>query len=116
MSNILTSEELAQGQLEAYNAQDVEKFCGYFSDDICISGYLGEVICEGMDAFRERHIGIFSDFPNNKAEVLHRIVLGNTVIDHESVDRGNGDVSFQVGCLYTMNNGRIARIEYVKAS
>ncbi|WP_018996879.1 nuclear transport factor 2 family protein [Hirschia maritima] len=112
----LTPEQLVGGQLDAYNAQDLDKFCGYFSDDILITSYLGDIVCEGMKAFRERHVGIFSDFPSNKAKLLHRIVLGDTVIDHEDVDRGNGDKSFQVGCIYTIKNGLISRIEYVKAS
>ncbi len=111
-----SSAEIVQGQLEAYNAQDVDAFCKFFSDDILITGYLGDVICEGMPAFKKRHEGIFSEFPNNKAELLHRIDLGGTVIDHEDVSRGNGDASFQVGCIYTITNARISRIEYVKAS
>ena len=112
----LTSVELVGGQLDAYNAQDLDRFCDFFSDNILITSYLGDIVCEGKNAFRDRHIGIFSDFPNNKAELLHRIVLGNTVIDHENVDRGNGDPSFCVGCIYTIKNGRISRIEYVRAS
>ncbi len=116
MNALPTPEELVQGQLDAYNSQNLEEFCEFFSDDLFVASYLGDVVCTGIDAFRIRHVGVFSDFPNNKAELKSRIVLGDTVIDLENVTRGNGDPSFQVICIYTISNARISRIEYVKAS
>lgn len=116
MNALLTPEELVQGQLDAYNSQNLDEFCKYFSIDLFVASYLGDVICTGIDAFRERHVGIFGDFPNNKATLKSRIVLGDTVIDLEDVSRGNGDSSFQVACIYTIDNASISRIEYVKAS
>ncbi|MFC7290463.1 nuclear transport factor 2 family protein [Hirschia litorea] len=115
MNSPLNAEQLVQAQLDAYNAQDLDAFCGCFSDEVFVTSYLGEAICSGIGAFRERHVGIFGDFPKNRAKLMSRMVLGNTVIDHELVDRGNGDPDFQVGCIYTINNARISRIEYVKA-
>ncbi len=112
----LTPEQIVQAQLEAYNAQDVEKFCEYFSEDVFAAGYLGDVICQGIEAWKQRHVKIFAEFPNNTANLVHRIVLGETVIDHEDVSRGNGDANFLVGCIYTIKNARITRVEYVKAS
>ena len=51
----LTPADLAQGQLEAYNAQDVDALCGFFADDlIVLSEAFGRVLCEdyGVEAGR----------------------------------------------------------------
>lgn len=114
MSN-LNPEQLVQGQLESYNSQDVDAFLHYFADDVRLANYGGDVFLEGIDALKAKHVDLFATFPKNRAELLSRMVIGDTVIDHESVVRGNGGDTFEVGCIYSVKNGRIARVDYIKA-
>lgn len=107
--------DVAQAQLDAYNAQDVDTYCGYFTDDVIVADVGGGVTGEGIEAYRTRYQGAFAKFPNNKAELLNRIVLGNTVVDHERVDRGDGETpTFEVAAIYTFRGDKIARVDFAK--
>ena len=45
-----TAEELAQGQLEAYNNHDIETFCTYFAQDIKVyDAHDQALLFEGKD-------------------------------------------------------------------
>ena len=52
----LSPADLAQGQLDAYNAQDVEALCGFFASDLIVADLNGAVTVEGIDAFRAKHV------------------------------------------------------------
>ena len=111
----MSIEQIAQAQLDAYNAQDLDAYCAYFTDDVVVADVGGSVNLEGAAAYRERYAGAFAKFPNNKAELLNRIVLGNAVIDHERVDRGDGVTPvFDVAAIYTFRDGKIARVDFAK--
>jgi hypothetical protein len=111
----LTIETIAQGQLDAYNAQDLDRYCSFFTDDVIVADVGGAVTGQGIDAYRDRYAGAFAKFPNNKAALLNRIVLANTVIDHERVDRGDGATpQFEVAAVYTFRGDKIARVDFAK--
>jgi hypothetical protein len=106
--------DLAQGQLDAYNAQDLDAYCGFFADDLMVADLNGQVTIQGLAAFRDKYAQVFADFPENRVELLNRIVLGNTVIDHEKVVRRHGGETFEVAAIYTVAGGKIARVDFVK--
>jgi hypothetical protein len=108
-------ERIAQAQLDAYNAQDLDRYCGYFTDDVVIADVGGAVASEGLQALRDRYAGAFAKFPKNRADLVNRIVLGNAVIDHERVDRGDGATPvFEVAAIYTFRGEKIARVDFAK--
>jgi uncharacterized protein (TIGR02246 family) len=107
--------EIAQAQLEAYNDQDLDAYCSYFTDDVVVANVGGEVTSRGVDAYRARYADAFAKFPKNKAELLNRMVLDGTVIDHERVHRGDGVTpAFEVAAIYTFRGDRIARVDFAK--
>jgi uncharacterized protein (TIGR02246 family) len=110
----LTPLELVQGQFDAYNAQDVARFVSFFAEHAALAGFNGAVTAQGLPAIRERHEKLFAQHPQNKATLLHRIVLGNVVIDHEDVLRAPGGERFQVAAIYTIADGKIVRVDYVR--
>ena len=111
----MSLEAITQAQLDAYNAQDLDAYCSFFTDDVVVADVGGAVTAEGIEAYRTRYAGAFAKFPSNKAELLNRIVLGNTVIDHERVDRGYGQTpTFDVGAVYTFRGDKIARVDFAK--
>ena len=107
-------EKAAQAQLDAYNAQDLDAHCALFTDDVIVAGFNGDITRQGLDAYRAAYETVFADFPGNQAKLLNRIVVGQTVIDHEHVDRGNGEPPFQVAALYTFRGDKIARVDFVR--
>ncbi len=107
--------DIAQAQLDAYNAQDVDALCGHFADDVIVADLNAEPNLHGVAAFRERHIGLFAQFSENKAQLLSRVEIGNKVIDHERVFRSPDATPFEVAAIYTFAGDKIARVDFVKA-
>ncbi len=110
----LSPADVAQGQLDAYNAQDLDAHCAFFADDIIVADLNGAVTIKGIEAYRAKYVQVFADFPHNRAELANRIVLGDTVIDHERVYRAGSEETFQVAAIYTIAGGKIARVDFVK--
>ena len=106
--------DLIQAQLDAYNAQDLDRFCGFYTDDCVIADLNGALTQQGVAAVRERYAKAWAQFPQNNAIALSRIVLANTVIDHELVERAPGGERFEVAAIYTIRDGRIARVDFAR--
>ena len=105
---------IAQAQLDAYNAQDLEKYMTYFTEDCVVSGLNGTPTETSRDAIKARYAKAFAQFPQNKAELKNRIAVGNTVVDHELVIRSPGGEQFEIIAIYTFRDGLIARVDFAK--
>ena len=110
MSNI----DVAQKQLDAYNAQDLEKYVTYFTEDCIVSGLNGTPTETTREAIKARYAKAFAQFPQNKAELLSRIAVGNTVVDHELVIRAPGGEQFEIIAIYPFRDGLISRVDFAK--
>ena len=106
--------DVAQAQLEAYNAQDLDAHCAWFADDVIVADLNGAVTVSGLAAYRAKYQQVFADFPQNHAELVNRIVVGDRVIDHERVKRSPDAEPFEVAAIYTIADGKIARVDFVK--
>ena len=106
--------DIAQAQLDAYNVQDLDAHCAFFADDVTVADLNGDVTIQGIAAYRAKYVQVFADFPQNRARLVNRICVGQTVIDHEDVSRGPDGPNFQVIAIYTLAGGKIARVDFVK--
>lgn len=105
---------LAQAQLDAYNARDLEAFVAVYAEDVEVYTYPGQLVLEGREAFRARYAQRF-EIEGLRAEILHRSVLGNRVVDHERAwVNGPAAAPVEVIVIYTIENGRIARVEFLR--
>jgi hypothetical protein len=68
----------------------------------------------GIAAYRERYRGVFAQFPQNRVELLGRLAAGDVVVDHEKVMRSPDGPTFEVLAIYTLRDGKIARVDFVK--
>lgn len=109
-----TAIDLVQGQLEAYNAQDLDSFCTFYAPDCVIADLNGAVQQNGLAEIRARYEKAWAQFPQNRAVALSRIVVGDTVIDHERVTRAPGGEEFEVAAIYTIRDGLIARVDFAR--
>lgn len=112
----MSAADIVQSQLDAYNAQDVERFMTYYAPDAILASHNADVLAEGAEAIRQRHVTLFKAYPQNKARLINRIAFANTVIDHENVERAPDGERFEVAAVYTIRNGLIARVDFVRAS
>ena len=97
-------------QLAAYNARDIEAFMKWWADDCLYYAFPATLLAEGADAIRARHLERFTE-PDLHGRLLTRIVVGNTVVDHETVTRtfADGPGEVDVICIYEVDAGKIVR-------
>ena len=110
----MTNTAIAQKQLDAYNAQDLETYVSYFAEDCIVSGLNGTPTETSRAAVKARYAKAFAQFPQNKAELKNRIAVGNTVVDHELVIRKPGGEQFEIIAIYSFRDGLIARVDFAK--
>jgi uncharacterized protein (TIGR02246 family) len=109
----LSASDVVQAQLEAYNAQDLDKFCSFYADDCVIAELNGAVTQRGQEAVRQRYGAMFAANPRNRARIANRIAVGDYVIDHEEVERGPGQ-RLTVIAIYTVKDGLITRLDMAR--
>jgi hypothetical protein len=111
----MNAEELAQAQLDAYNAGDIEAFLQPYSPDIELFQLSsGERFCNGLDEMRNRYGELFKNNPDMHCKLLTRIIQGNFAIDHEHVTgRADGRDVFAVA-IYECVNGLIRKAWFLR--
>lgn len=107
-------ESVVQRQLDAYNAHDVEAIVAVYADDAQQFEYPDTLVAAGAAQLRERFALRFAE-PNLHATLLNRIVMGNVVIDHESVSRTfpEGAGRLELVAIYEVKLGRIVRASFI---
>lgn len=101
---------VVQRQLDAYNAKDVEALVATYADDAELYEHPSTLLAQGSAALRARFAVRFRE-PNLHATLLNRVVMGDTVIDHEKVTRTfpEGPGTLELVMIYEVKAGRIAR-------
>ena len=96
-----------QRQLDAYNAHDLARFVAEYADDIQVfRPPAAEPVLSGKTAFAAHYAKHRFNLPDLRAEVVQRIVSGDTVVDHERV-KGLGDGVVEAVAVYQVVAGRI---------
>lgn len=110
MSETSSAEAVVQRQLDAYNARDVEGILATYAADAQQFEFPDKLLATGTAALRERFVARFQE-PNLHAQLLHRTVMGNKVIDHEEVTRTfpEGPGKIQLLAIYEVQAGKIAK-------
>lgn len=109
----MSAVDVVQAQVEAYNAQDLEAFCALFAEDCTIADLNGPVTQQGLAQIRERYRAMFAQYPQNKAHIVNRMVVGDVVIDHEDIAR-NPELRLNAVAIYTVRDGLIQRVDFVR--
>lgn len=110
----LTPEQIIQGQLDAYNARDIDAFMAFWAADAQIFAHPATLLANGAAAIRARHLIRFQE-PNLFGRLIHRAVIGGKVVDQESVTRSFPDGPGQVDVLviYELAGDKIARAWFI---
>lgn len=106
--------ELAQGQLEAYNQRDLNKFLTFYHKNVIVYKLLNnELICNDFEAFREMYKKRFDDCPQLHCELKSRVVLNDTVLDEEWVTGGGPNPSHVVA-IYGFTDQLISHVWFTR--
>ena len=105
--------ELVQGQLDAYNARDVDKFCELYHPDVEVFKLSQEAPdCVGIEKFRAIYKALFEKFPMLHCELKSRIVINSFVIDEEFVTRTETNTAHAVA-IYNFKDNLISKVRFV---
>jgi imidazolonepropionase-like amidohydrolase len=107
-----TPEMLIQRQLNAYNARNLEAFLDTYADDVKLYDFPDSLIGSGKEKMKAMYGDFFKTAANLHCEIVDRIKLGNTIIDHERV-RFNDKVINAVA-IYEVSGGKIVRVTFKK--
>ena len=116
MSNLDT----AKAMIAAYNAQDVDTYVSYMTDDACEANYRGDVVREGKEGTRSGLAAAFAKWPQNKADIVEAQQIGTFVLMREHVTRGPASDGsplvdpFDVIAVYSFEGEKCSRVEFIR--
>ncbi|MEN7537076.1 nuclear transport factor 2 family protein [Aurantiacibacter flavus] len=115
-ANLVTAEKM----IAAYNAQDVDTYVSYMTDDACEANYRGAVVREGKEGTRSGLAAAFAKWPQNHAEIVEKQAIGDFVIFREHVTRGPASDGselvepFDVVAVYSFAGDKCSRVEFIR--
>jgi hypothetical protein len=98
----------------AYNARDARSFADMFAEDAWHGNLHSTQGQQGREQIYRRYVDVFATYPENRTEVIHRAAYGRFVVDHERVRRSTNDEPFNIVAVYTIDAGRITRLDFVR--
>ena len=109
-----TPESIVQRQLDAYNARDVDALLATYAEDVQQFEYPDTLLCTGAAQLRERMAARLSD-PRLHAQLINRITMGQTVIDHEEVTRTfpDGVGKIELVAIYEVRDSKISTARFI---
>lgn len=107
--------DVAQRQLDAYNARDIEKFLSFYSDTCTIRDHsTGKVLMKGKEALRERYGEMFETLTELDCKINKRITVANYVIDEEIVTGLRDSGTVHAVAVYEIKNDSIVSVLFVR--
>ena len=104
---------LIERQLSAYNAKDIDSLLDTYALDAEQYTLHGARLAKGHAELRERFLVRFSE-PDLSARLISRSVMGNVVVDLESITRNfpEGLGTMEMLCIYEISNGLIQKVSF----
>ena len=113
MSVEAEARRVADAQLVAYNAQDMEAYLALFHADAVLINLPDQtVVAEGLGAIREMYTARFAT-PGLRCDVHHRSEIGNIAIDRETVHT-DGNAPVDILAMYEVVDRKIKRIFFIR--
>jgi hypothetical protein len=104
-------ERAVQGQLESYNAHDLEGFLSWYAEDVLgIDHDTGAVLFTNKTEMSPRYVERFKDAALH-CTVVNRMVLNRVIVDHEKIITSGAPLEAIV--MYDVNrNGLIGTVRF----
>lgn len=103
---------LVQQQLNAYNAHDLDAFLEPYAEDVEIYSTNGTLQMNGKEEMRKNYTFI-TKFPDLYCRLVNRIVMNNTIIDHEEIWLSSKPVNLRYGvAIYVIEKGKIKKVYF----
>ncbi len=111
--NPTSTVSIIQEQLDAYNAQDIERWLATYAPNAEQYALHGERLARGHEEMRSRMQSRFAE-PDLHARLLNRTVMGNIVVDLELITRNfpEGRGTVEMLCVYEVADGLIQKASF----
>lgn len=104
---------VADAQLVAYNAKNMEGYLALFHDDATLINLPGqEIVAQGTEAIRAMYEVRF-ETPGLRCEVNQRSEIANVAIDRETVYT-DGNPPVDILAMYEVVDAKIKRIFFIR--
>jgi hypothetical protein len=116
MSTQSTPEQIVQQQLDTYNNRDIDGFMATMSHDVALYNF-GESTpsATGFDAIKAIYTNLFEKSPQLHSTLINRIVMGNKVLDHESITGRMGNTeAIELVVLYEVKDQKIFKLNVIR--
>ncbi|WP_375448374.1 nuclear transport factor 2 family protein [uncultured Fibrella sp.] len=105
---------LAQAEVKAYNAHDIEAFLATYSDSATIYTYPDKVLARGKTALRILYGSVFKLYPTLRCEVVHRVVQGHIATAVENTHGVGKTLMLGVGIYTFGKDGKITEVRFIE--
>ena len=114
---ISTPEQIVQRQLDTYNARDIEGFMSVMSQDVVLVNFQDQkVLAQGHNEVKDIYTNLFNKSPKLRSSLINRMVLGQKVIDHESITgRMGSDEIVELIVIYEVKSEKIYKITVLRS-
>jgi hypothetical protein len=106
-------QKLAQEQLDGYNKRDIDAFLNPYADTVKVYMYPSQLMYQGKALMRQQYAGMFQQAVDLHCTLVKRIVLGNKVIDEESVIFQKGQPPMRAVAIYAIDKDKIAEVRFI---
>ncbi len=105
---------LAEAQLKAYNAHDIEAFLVPYSDTVKVYAYPNQLRYQGKETMRRVYTEMFANLPDLHCTLVNRIAMSSTVIDQEEVFIKEGQPNIKAIAIYKMQGDKIVEVTFIQ--
>jgi hypothetical protein len=111
-----TAAQVVQAQLDAYNSRDIKAFMATMSQDVALYNFGSEEpSASGFEAVKALYTNLFARSPQLHSTLANRIVLGNKVLDHESISgRMGSEEETELVVIYEVKDEKIFRVTVLR--
>jgi len=107
--------EIVQKQLDAYNNRDIDTFVSCHAAEAQLYSFSETTpFVIGKKQIRAIYSEIFQNSPNLHSKLIHRIVLGNKVIDHEEITGRKGADVLEFIAIYEVDEISIIKAHFIR--
>jgi len=102
---------LVDQQGSGYNNGEIEEFLEPYSDSVQVFNFRKGLDYRGKEQMRALYTNLFEKYPDLHCAITNRIVHGNKVIDHETVNFAGREVT--AVAIYHVENKKIAEVHFL---
>lgn len=112
--NKSVAESLAQEQLDAYNKRDIDAFVKPYTDSVEVYAFPNQLLYKGKHIMYNQYKDMFTNTKDLHCTIVKRMVLGNKVIDEESVIFNASKPPLKAIAIYIIENDKIAKVYFIQ--